>query len=148
MASPPTSTLAYLGSLQARSLRLPMLATRVCAGFPSPADDYLDDDIDLARLLAPNPAATFLWRVAGDSQKEAGIHDGDIVVVDRSATPQHGQVVLAVIHGQPSLKTYQTRPTRRLAFANASFPPFELDEGADAEIWGVVLWSLHKPRLP
>ena len=107
-----------------------------------------DQDIDLARLLAPNRAATFLWRVAGDSQKETGIHDGDIVVVDRSATPQHGNVVLAVIHGQPSLKTYQTRPTRRLAFANAAFPPFELDEGADAEIWGVVIWSLHKPRLP
>lgn len=65
----------------------PIAGTRICAGFPSRADDFLDGEIDLARILTPNRAATFLWRVAGHSLKETGIHDGDVVVVDRSRKP-------------------------------------------------------------
>lgn len=135
--------LELLGPLPPGAVSLPMVATRICAGFPSPADDFMDDELDLQRLLAPNRPATFLWRVAGTSMEETGIHDGDVVVVDRSAKPEDGQVVVACINGAVSLKLFRRG---RLAFANRQMPAFALDEIANVEIWGVVTWTLHKPR--
>lgn len=141
--SPP---LAFIGPLDTDSLVLPMVGTRICAGFPSPADDFLDEEVDLVRILTPNRAATFLWRVSGHSMVEAGIHDGDVVVVDRSARPKHGEVVVATINGEVSLKLFQNDGTPRLAFANRAMPVFALNESSDVEIWGTVTWTLHKPR--
>ena len=141
------SQAVLIGPLGIDSLVLPMVGTRVCAGFPSPADDFLDEEIDLVAILTPNAAATFLWRVSGNSMLEAGIHDGDIVVVDRSVKPKHGRVVVCAINGETSLKLYETKPHLRLAFANRDMPTFPINEVADIEIWGVVTWSLHKPRM-
>ena len=90
------------------SLGAPLLVTlmgaRLCAGFPSPADDYVEEALDPARLVVTNPTATFMWRVAGRSMIGAGINDGDYVVVDRSLVPRAGDAVVAVIDGQPSAK--------------------------------------------
>lgn len=140
--------LLLLGPIAHGEISLPIAGTRICAGFPSPADDFLDGEIDLARILTPNQAATFLWRVAGHSMRETGIHDGDVVVVDRSRKPRHGDVVVASINGEVSLKLfkYDGRPT--LSFANEEMPVFFLADTADVEVWGVVTWTLHQPRLP
>lgn len=112
----------------------PIAGTRICAGFPSRADDFLDGEIDLARILTPNRAATFLWRVAGHSMKETGIHDGDVVV--------------ASINGEVSLKLFRNDGRPTLSFANRDMPVFFLADTADVEVWGVVTWTLHQPRLP
>ena len=136
-----------IGPISYNSLVLPMVGTRICAGFPSPADDFLDDEIDLARILMPNRVATFLWRVAGSSMIDAGIQDGSVVVVDRSAKPKHGDVVVASIDGMISLKLFQNDGKLSLAFANRTMPSFTVDETATTEIWGVVTWTLHQPSL-
>ena len=156
----------FLGSISSTKFVVPMVGTKICAGFPSPADDFLDEAVDLGKILIPNKAATFLWRVSGRSMVDAGIFDDDVVVVDRSVTPKHGDVVVASINGAVSLKLYQDRSivevgsiqqsggVRKrlaqgvLAFANRSMPTFTLDEAADVEVWGVVTWTLHRPKLP
>lgn len=124
---------------------MPMMGTRICAGFPSPADDFLDGELDLTRLLAPNRPATFLWRVSGHSMRDAGIFDGDVVVVDRSVKPFHGAVVVAVINGETSLKLYERGVPPRLSFANRDMPVFPMEDAAEVQIWGVVTWTLHRP---
>jgi DNA polymerase V len=127
---------------------IPLLATRVCAGFPSPADDHVEDPIDPATLIVANPAATFLWRVSGESMVRSGIHDGDYVVVDRSLEPKAGDVVVAVIDGLPSVKRVVRLRRGRLAldFDSPDMPPLMLDEAAEAAVWGVVTWSLTRHR--
>lgn len=140
--------LAFLGQPSPVPLILPIMATRICAGFPSPADDHLDEDIDLAGILIQNKPATFMWRVLGNSVVEAGIHDGDVVVVDRSVAPTDGCVVVAAIDGEVSLKVYRARYGGVLTFANPDMPIFALGEMASVEIWGVVIWTLHRPRMP
>lgn len=121
----------------------------VCAGFPSPADDYVEQTLDPAQLIVTNPISTFMWRVAGNSMKDAGILDGGFVVVDRSLKPRSGDVVVAIIDGQASVKRlYKNRQGRMaLHFANAEMSPLVLDEASEASIWGVVTWSLtpHRP---
>lgn len=141
------STLHLIGPIGVESLHLPMVGTRICAGFPSPADDFLDEEIDLVKVLTPNPAASFMWRVSGSSMVDAGIFDGDVVVVDRSAVPKHGDVVVCSINGETSLKLYEFTGRPRLVFANRDMPAFALDDLADIEVWGVATWTLHKPRL-
>ena len=74
------------------TVRIPMMGPALCAGFPSPADDFHEDAIELPRWLVPNPPATFLWRISGDSMRDAGIFDGDLACVDRSLKPSHGSV--------------------------------------------------------
>lgn len=121
----------------------------VCAGFPSPADDYIEQALDPATLLVTNPISTFMWRVSGHSMKDAGILDGGFVVVDRSLKPRNGDVVVAVIDGQPSVKRLKRSRDGNMAlqFANGEMPPLILDEASEASIWGVVTWSLvpHRP---
>lgn len=133
-----------------RALNLPVMGARLCAGFPSPADDYVEDALDPSTLIVTNPAATFFWRVAGISMVRAGINDGDFVVVDRSLIPKAGDVVVAVIDGLPSAKRVVRLPGGRLAldFADAARTPLILDEASEAIIWGVVTWSLTPHRPP
>jgi len=121
----------------------------VCAGFPSPADDYVEQTLDPAQLIVTNPISTFMWRVSGHSMKDAGILDGGFVVVDRSLKARRGDVVVAIIDGQASVKRLSKDSQGRmtLQFANADMPPLVLDEASEASIWGVVTWSLtpHRP---
>lgn len=122
-----------------RPLILPMLASPVPAGFPSPADDFIEDEIDLSRLLVSNRAATFFVRIRGDSMIGAQMFDGDIAVVDRSLIPQGGDVVVVDVDGLRSFKVWRADPDgRSLAFANPAYPMFELATDAVVEVWGVV----------
>lgn len=126
---------------------LPILAAAVKAGFPSPADDFIEHEIDLQRLLIPNRPSTFLVRVSGDSMVLARIFDGDLAVVDRSLTPVDGDVVVVDIDGERSFKVWSRRNHRvRLDFANPRFPEFELDPAAVVEVWGVVSGSINPRR--
>ncbi|MGA0534352.1 MULTISPECIES: LexA family protein [Hansschlegelia] len=127
-------------------LLVPMFAHAICAGFPSPADDFLEDAVDVARLLITNAPATFLWRVDGASMTGVGIFDRDILVVDRSLEPRDGDVVVAIVDGERSLKRLTLGARPNLAFANSRMPVYELPDLVDVEIWGVVTWNLHRLR--
>ncbi|MFB3788252.1 MAG: LexA family protein [bacterium] len=123
---------------------IPLVQSFVPAGFPSPADDYVEKDLDLNEYLVRNPAATFFVRVAGDSMIGAGIHHGDILIVDRSRDAEPGRVVIAVVEGEMLVKRLR-RLRGRLALLseNENFPPLELREGVDLAIWGVVTYAIH-----
>ncbi|MCP1558844.1 UNVERIFIED_ORG: DNA polymerase V [Methylorubrum zatmanii] len=126
---------------------VPLLAKPVRAGFPSPADDFVEEEIDLQRLLIANRPATFLVRVAGDSMILARLFDGDLAVVDRSLTPRNGDIVVVDIDGERSFKVWRRQgPRVMLSFANPRFPEFRLAPDALVEVWGVVSGSVNPRR--
>jgi DNA polymerase V len=123
---------------------VPLVLGRASAGFPSPADDYLDRPLDFNELLIENPEATFAVRVAGDSMIGAGIFPGDIAVVDRSQTARDRSIVLAILDGEFTLKRYRQRGSRRwLEAENGNYKPTELTEDSAFEIWGVIKKSIR-----
>jgi DNA polymerase V len=123
---------------------LPLFLERVSAGFPSPADDYMEDRLDLNRHLVKHPAATFFVRASGDSMRGAGIHSGDILVVDRSLEPGNNSVVIAVINGELTVKRImKSREKLFLIPENESYRPIEIRDGMDFEVWGVVTTVIH-----
>ena len=131
-----------------RPMPLPLFARAVAAGFPSPADNFIEEAIDLQALLVRNRPATFLFRVAGDSMVGKGLFDGDLAVVDRSLTPQPGDIVVVDVNGERSFKVWG-RPSGgrvHLSFANPRYPAFELDGDALVEVWGVVSSSVNPRR--
>jgi DNA polymerase V len=126
---------------------LPLLHRPVAAGFPSPADDFIEDEIDLQRLLITNRPATFLVRVAGDSMVGKQLFDGDLAVVDRSLVPRNGDVVVVDVDGERSFKVwFEEAGEVRLAFANPRYPEFELTSASVVEVWGVVSGSINPRR--
>lgn len=128
------------------SLPVPLMGRMVPAGFPSPADDYLEGEIDLATFLIERPAATFLMRVSGLSMTGAGILDGDYLIVDRSIEPKSGHIVVAVCNGEMTVKRLHitSRGRATLRAENPDFPSQEICEETPAEIWGVVAGSFRK----
>ena len=125
-------------------LTLPLAGERVAAGFPSPADDYVEVGIDLNEQLIRHPTSTFFLRVSGESMLGAGIHHGDLLVVDRSLDPRPGRVVVAVLDGEFTLKRLVQHQGRlRLEAANPAYPPLELHRCGDAQIWGVAIHVIH-----
>ena len=125
-------------------LRLPLAGESVAAGFPSPADDYIDSGIDLNEVLIRHPSSTFFLRVSGDSMVEAGIQHGDLLVVDRSLEPRPGLIVVAVLDGSFTLKRLARHRGRlRLEAANSAYPPLELHQCGDVQIWGVAIHVIH-----
>jgi DNA polymerase V len=126
------------------SLHLPSFSAPVSAGFPSPADDLIDKKLDLNEALIAHPAATFFVRVQGESMKDAGILDDDLLVVDRSLTPKNGQVVVAVINGEFTVKKIKKDKNRLFLIPeNKKFSPLEITEEMDFMIWGVVTYAIH-----
>lgn len=126
------------------SFKVPLFAHTVRAGFPSPADDYVADTLDLNDHLMPRKEASFLLMAKGDSMVGAGIHDGDILIVDRSITPTDGRVVIATLDGQFTVKTLEKKRGRiRLLPANPDFEPIELKDEQELLIWGVVTNVIH-----
>ena len=123
---------------------LPAVVGAVCAGVPSPADDFAVRRIDLTAELVTHPQATFLLKVSGESMKDAGIFDGDMIVVNRALKPAHNDVVVAVVDGgEFTVKYLYKRADRvKLRPANATFPDIVPKEGQTLEIWGVVTWSI------
>ena len=121
---------------------LTLLASPVPAGFPSPADN-VKDKIDLNAYLVRRPESTYLIRVQGDSMIDAGIFDGDLLVVDRSIEPSTGDIVIAVVNGEFTVKRlYQNGVTVELLPANPSCKKMTFAEGAELKIWGVVTNSI------
>lgn len=120
-------------------LAIPVYSSHVPAGFPSPADDYLETKLDLNDLLIQDPPSTFMVRVSGDSMIGAGISSGDVLVVDRSLTPAHGQIVLVIVDGEFTVKRLHRRGTRvALIPENPAYQPIELHDGQELQVWGVV----------
>lgn len=126
---------------------VPLLSRPVQAGFPSPADDFVEEEIDLQKLLIANRPATFLVRVAGDSMILARLFDGDLAVVDRSLTPRNGDVVVVDVDGERSFKVWKRTGARvQLLFANPRFPEYRVAADAVVEVWGVVSSSISPRR--
>lgn len=126
-------------------LSLPLYAGHVEAGFPSPADDHMERMLDLNEEIVRNPAATFFVRVQGHSMKDAGIHPGDILVVDRSLPPSDRQIVVAMIDGEFTVKRLRKRQGKVFLEAeNPDFKPIEIREEQDMMVWGVVSYIIHK----
>lgn len=129
------------------SLNLPLVSASVEAGFPSPADDHLERGIDLNEELIRNPAATFLVRVKGESMRDAGIHSGDTLIVDKSVTPADRQIVVAMIDGEFTVKRFRKVNGKVfLEAANDSFDPIEVGEDQELTIWGAVTYIIHQAK--
>jgi DNA polymerase V len=126
-------------------LPLPLYSHSVRAGFPSPADDYVSEALDLNEHLIAHKEATYFLRAKGHSMTGAGIQDGDLLVVDRSLTPSHRCVVIAVVDGEFTVKRLSKRGSKiRLLAENPDFAPMEFNEGQELLIWGVVTSVIHK----
>lgn len=122
-----------------------LYGSKVAAGFPSPADDYLEGSLDLNEYLIKHPAATFMVRAQGDSMKDAGIHNGDLLVVDRSLQASHNKIVIAALNGELTVKRLSCCEGRvRLMPANKSYAPIDITDEQELVIWGVVTHVIHQ----
>ena len=125
-----------------------VIVPEIKAGFPSPAEDYLQESLDFNRDLIKHPESTFYGRVYGDSMIDAGICDGDIAVIDRSLDPQDGDVVVGYVNGEFTIKyldlTHKNEGYIELRPANRLYSPIRINECDDFEVWGVVIWVIKK----
>lgn len=127
------------------SLELPLSESGVSAGFPSPADDYIDISLDLNRELIRNPAATFFARVSGVSMQDEGINDGDLLVIDKSVEPYSGCLAVACLDGEFTLKRVRfEEDCAWLIPANEDYKPIKVTADNDFMIWGVVRYVIKK----
>ncbi|AIK95984.1 LexA family protein [Candidatus Odyssella acanthamoebae] len=125
-------------------LPLPLYASRVQAGFPSPADDAVETALDLNRYLIKHPAATFFVRVSGDSMIQASIHAGDILIVDRSLSPKTGNIVIAIVDGELTVKRLKIQTNQYILVPeNSNYQPLVITPDMDFSIWGVVTTVIH-----
>lgn len=127
-------------------LKIPLYLESVSAGFPSPAQDYIEQTLDLNELCIKRPAATFFVRVQGDSMIEAGIYPQDILVVDRSVRAEHGDIVIASVDGEFTVKELCLKPALALFPRNPRYRPVTIPEGADLEVFGVVTNVIREMR--
>ena len=133
-----------LSFVESKGYQLPLYAAKVQAGFPSPADDFMEGKLDLNKHLVKHPTATFFVRATGESMLGAGIHPGDILVVDRSLEARHGKIVIAALDGELTVKRLsKTSSGTALLPENDSFDPIEISDDNDLIIWGVVTNVLH-----
>ena len=146
LSTPSRERLEILGrAVSEPSHGTPLYLDRISAGFPSPADDYIETALDLNTYLIRNPAATFMVRVSGDSMTGAGISDGDVLVVDRSEQPAHGKIVVAVLDGELTVKRLVMKNGRtQLAPENPCYQPIAVAECQDLHVWGVVSGVVRK----
>lgn len=144
----PGEAMAELATPVARAplVARPLFLSQVAAGFPSPADDHIEQRLDLNQYMIQHEAATYFIRVKGDSMVEAGIRDNDVLVVDRSLTARVGCIVVAVVNGELTVKTFgRTKDGQPLLVpANSRYAALEIKEGMSFEVWGVVTGSVRK----
>ncbi|SHI56568.1 SOS response UmuD protein. Serine peptidase. MEROPS family S24 [Malonomonas rubra DSM 5091] len=126
--------------------KLPLFSEAVAAGFPSPATDFCEARLDLNELCVKHPAATYFVRAQGDSMLDAGIFPGDVLVVDRSLTAKHGDIIIAAFNGELTVKRLETRPRLRLVPMNDKYKPIDIPEETDIEIFGVATTVIHSLR--
>ncbi len=130
---------------QSTKLELPLFSSRVPAGFPSPGDDYIDQTLDLNELVK-HPSDTYLVKVEGDSMINAGIYDGDILVVDRAIEADNNKVVVANLDGELTVKRLSIKGTSVLLMPdNPKYDPIEIRPLSDFRIMGVVTFVIHRP---
>lgn len=150
-ALPPSETLKqtpFALAANAMPLALPLFVQKIPAGFPSPACDYIEDGLDLNEYLVKHKPSSFYFEVAGDSMINVGIHPGDKVLVDRSIEPKHNHIVIAMIHGEYTLKRlYRWRGVVELRPENPAYQPIRLKDGEELQIWGVVTAVVRKFKV-
>lgn len=148
MATIPFKPLVIIGTAQDFSgnpSKIPLFGSSVQAGWPSPADDYVESELNLHEMIVKNPASTFFLRAAGDSMLGVGIHDGDLLVVDRELPAMSGKVVIAALDGELLVKTLSRKNGKAyLLPANPNYPPIDITNREYVHIWGVVTYCLHK----
>lgn len=130
------------------SLELPLISTPISAGFPSPAGDFIDLKIDLNRDFIQHPSSTYFAKVTGDSMINAGISDGDLIIIDRSLTPKNGDIAVCLIDGEFTIKRIQfDKDCCWLIPENKNFKPIQVTEFNDFQIWGIVAHSIKSHIL-
>jgi DNA polymerase V len=138
-------TLTVVGKLYTNNTVI-VLYSSVKAGFPSPADDFLEQSLSLDELVIQNPSTTFFAKITGDSMTDAGIFPDSIIVIDRSLTAQSGDIIVAVLNGGFTVKRMIKRKNKCILKAeNTLYEDIDIDEYSDFKIWGVVIRSFHKP---
>ncbi len=128
-------------------LELPLAGTAIAAGFPSPAEEYVEIALDLNKELIKHPASTFYARVKGDSMVDAGIQDGDLLVIDKALEPKEGAIAVCYLDGEFTVKRLTVQEEGvYLMPANAEFKPIRITEENNFLVWGLVAYVIHKPR--
>lgn len=129
--------------------RFPLYGSKVSAGFPSPADDYIETQLDLNDLLVTHKEATFFLRVKGDSMRNANINDGDLLVANRAIVPAHCDIVVAVVNAELTVKTlFKRRDVVKLVAANEAYPEIVIQPDNELVVWGVVTHVIHSFGKP
>lgn len=123
--------------------RIPLFMEPVAAGFPSPAQDYIERSLDLNELCIKHPEATYFVRCEGDSMIDSGIHHGDILIVDRALSANHGDIIIASVYGELTVKELRLRPQLSLLPHNRHYSPIVIKDAEALEIFGVVTYVLH-----
>jgi DNA polymerase V len=135
-----SSTFDFYSASLDSELKIPLATVSISAGFPSPADDFMDVSIDLNKELIKNPAATFYGRVKGDSMKDVGIHHGDLLVIDKSLEPQNGKIAVCFIDGEFTVKKIKIeKDCCYLVAANEKYAPIKITNENHFLIWGIVV---------
>jgi DNA polymerase V len=140
-------TIADIYSYEKRvNIAVPYFLSSVSAGFPSPADDYIESKLDLNELLVPHPSSTFFVRANGNSMIEAGILNNDLLVVDRAIQASDNNIIIAVVDGELTVKRLKREKGKIFLLAeNPDYEPIEIKEDTQFEIWGVVTSIIHRP---
>ena len=127
--------------------KIPFAGSSVSAGFPSPADDFLEKRLDISEMLIQHPDATFYARVEGNSMQDAGIDDGDILIVDKSLQPKNGDIAVCYLDGEFTVKHISIKKNEVwLMPANKNYKPVKVSEDNDFVIWGIVTFTVKKHR--
>ena len=131
-------------SIENLKIECPLFFSPVRAGFPSPAEDYIEKKLDLNELILKRPSSTYYVRAEGTSMEDQNLHDGDILIVDKSIRPMFGHVVIASVFGEFTVKTYgKIKDKPALIPANPKFKPIFINEDSETSIWGVVTYGIH-----
>jgi len=139
MNDPSNSKLDVYRLVSSSSLELPLVTAGISAGFPSPAMDFIDVSIDLNKHLIKHPASTFYGRVKGVSMKDAGIYDGDLLIIDKSLSPKNNQIAVCYVDGDFTIKRISVNDGHCwLIPENKDYKPIKITEDNDFQIWGVV----------
>lgn len=142
------NTLTIHHAATASTMPLPYADAGVQAGFPSPAQDYLSEAIDLNKELIAHPSATFYAKVVGDSMCEEGITEGDILVIDKSLEPENGDLAVCCLNGDFTLKRLRMSPGGHVTLipSNRRYRPIEITEGDRFMVWGIVTYTIKANR--
>ena len=125
----------------------PFFSSPIKAGFPSPAEDFIEKNLDLNEHLIKHPAATFFVRVEGRSMENVGIFQDDILIVDRALTPSNGKIIVAILNGEFTVKRILLKKKKLFLIPeNSNYEPIEITEEMDFQVWGIVTYAIHACR--